>query len=339
MTNASLICIIVLAFADVAHPVERNLAKVEVASSSLVIRSIFYPTDRACSILFLLFCGIGGIKMAADLHCHTKLSDGSVPVDELIMLAKGSGLSTIALTDHDTFSGVKTAQSLGERVGLEVIPGAEVSCFDNKRHRLVHILCYYPDKPEVFDTVFADIAESRKKEVTLALEKIMKYYPITTEMVQRRAQGSVTIFKQHIMQTLLDSGYTDKIYGELYKELFGYKTGIARTNIKYPDAFEILDMIHRAGGVAVLAHPSVYDSIDFLPELAEKGLDGVEYSFPRRKPGEDKILDEIVKQYDLIKTGGTDFHGGSTSHVHPIGTCTTDDDQLARLKETLNKSR
>lgn len=277
--------------------------------------------------------------MAADLHCHTKLSDGSVPVDELIMLAKGSGLSTIALTDHDTFSGVKTAQSLGERVGLEVIPGAEVSCFDNKRHRLVHILCYYPDKPEMFDTVFADIAESRKKEVTLALEKIMKYYPITPEMVQRRAQGSVTIFKQHIMQTLLDSGYTDKIYGELYKELFGYKTGIARTNIKYPDAFEILDMIHRAGGVAVLAHPSVYDSIDFLPELAEKGLDGVEYSFPRRKPGEDKILDEIVKQYDLIKTGGTDFHGGSTSHVHPIGTCTTDDDQLARLKETLNKSR
>ncbi|MCQ4022451.1 MULTISPECIES: PHP domain-containing protein [unclassified Ruminococcus] len=274
--------------------------------------------------------------MAADLHCHTKLSDGSVPVDELITLAKGSGLTAIALTDHDTFSGVKTAQTLGAQAGLEVIPGAEISCFDNKRHRLVHILCYYPDKPEMFDSLFDAIAKSRKKEVTIALEKIMKYYPITHEMVQRRAQGSVTIFKQHIMHTLLDAGYTDKIYGELYKELFGYKTGIARTNIEYPDAFEILDMIHKSGAVAVLAHPSVYDSLDLLPELAEKGLDGVEYNFPRRKPGEDKVLDDIVKNYDLIKTGGTDFHGGSTSQVHPIGTCTTDEGQLLKLKKLKN---
>lgn len=275
--------------------------------------------------------------MSADLHCHTKLSDGSATVDELIALAKGSGLTAIALTDHDTFRGVAEAQSLGEKVGLEVIPGAEISCFDNKRHRLVHILCYYCDHPENFDDIFSKIAESRKKEVTKALDKIMKYYPITHEMVMRRASGSVTMFKQHIMQTLLDAGYTDKIYGELYKELFGYKTGIARTNIEYPDVFEILEKIHNAGGIAVLAHPSVYNSIDLLPELAEKGLDGVEYNFPRRQEGEDKILAEIAESYNLIKTGGTDFHGGSTSHVHPIGTCTIDDDQLLRLKALKNK--
>lgn len=271
--------------------------------------------------------------MAADMHCHTKLSDGSASVDEMIALAKGSGLTAVALTDHDTFSGVPLAQSLGEKEGIEVIPGAEISCFDNKRHRLVHILCYYCDRPEAFDGIFANIAESRKKEVTLALEKIMKYYPITPEMVMRRAQGSVTLFKQHIMQTLLDMGYTDRIYGELYQKLFGYKTGIARTNIEYPDVFEILEKIHSAGGIAVLAHPSVYNSIDLLPELAEKGLDGVEFNFPRRKEGEDKILAEIAERYDLIKTGGTDFHGGSTSHVHPIGTCTIDDEQLLRLKK------
>lgn len=271
--------------------------------------------------------------MAADMHCHTKLSDGSAGVDEVIALAKGSGLTAVAITDHDTFSGVPLAQSLGRQEGIEVIPGAEISCFDNKRHRLVHILCYYCDKPEAFDEIFANIAESRKNEVTKALEKIMKYYPITPEMVTRRANGSVTLFKQHIMQTLLDMGYTDRIYGELYQKLFGYKVGIARTNIEYPDVFEILEKIHSAGGVAVLAHPSVYDSIDLLPELAEKGLDGVEFDFPRRKEGEDKILAEIASRYDLIKTGGTDFHGGSTSRVHPIGTCTIKDEQLLRLKK------
>lgn len=274
--------------------------------------------------------------MSADLHCHTKLSDGSVSVDELVTLAKGSGLTAIALTDHDTFAGVPQAMEYGEKLGIEVIPGAEISSFDNKRHRLVHILCYYCDHPEYFDGVFDNIARSRKEEVTRALNIIMQHYPITTEMVERRASGSITLFKQHIMQTLLDAGYTDKIYGELYHKLFGYKVGIARTNIEYPDVFEILDKIHEAGGIAVLAHPSVYDSIDLLPELAERGLDGVEFNFPRRKEGEDKILLEIANKYDLIMTGGTDFHGGSTSHVHPIGTCTTEDGQLKRLKSMKN---
>lgn len=275
--------------------------------------------------------------MPADLHCHTKLSDGSATVDELITLAKGSGLTAVALTDHDTFRGVPMAQSLGEKAGIEVVPGAEISCFDNKRHRLVHILCYYCDHPEYFDDTFSQIAQSRKTEVSKALDKIMQYYPITYEMVMRRSEGSVTMFKQHIMQTLLDAGYTDKIYGELYNELFGYKTGIARTNIEYPDVFDILDKIHSAGGIAVLAHPSVYNSIDLLPELAERGLDGVEYNFPRRKEGEEKILAEIAEKYGLIKTGGTDFHGGSTSHVHPIGTCVTDEEQLLKLKALKNK--
>lgn len=277
--------------------------------------------------------------MSADLHCHTRLSDGSTDIAELVQLAKGSGLSAIALTDHDTFAGVDTAVRLGNEIGLEVIPGAEVSCYDNKRKRLVHILCYYPERPEIFDDIFSKIAQSRYKEVSASLQKIMKIYPITEEMVERRAKGSVTLFKQHIMQTLLDTGYTDKIYGELYQKLFGYKVGIARTNIEYPDCFMILNKIHEAGGIAVLAHPSVYDSIDLLPELAEKGLDGVEYNFPRRREGEDKILMDIAENYGLLRTGGTDFHGGSTSHVHPIGTCTTDDEGLRKLKQLRDKRR
>ncbi len=277
--------------------------------------------------------------MSADLHCHTRLSDGSTDVGELVQLAKGSGLSAIALTDHDTFAGVSKAISLGNEIGLEVIPGAEISCYDNKRKRLVHILCYYPDFPESFNDIFSKIAQSRYREGRASLEKIMKLYPITEEMVERRSSGSVTLFKQHIMQTLLDAGYTDRIYGELFSRLFNKKTGIAPTNIEYPDCFMILDKIHEAGGIAVLAHPSVYNSIDLLPELAEKGLDGVEYNFPRRREGEDKILMEIAENYDLIRTGGTDFHGGSTSQVHPIGTCTTDDEGLMKLKTLKNKRR
>ncbi len=277
--------------------------------------------------------------MPADLHCHTRLSDGSVEVEELIELARGSGLDAVAITDHDTFDGVERAQIRGSAVGVEVISGAEISCFDNNRHRLVHLLCYYCDKRSEFDDVFSSIAESRRSQGEEALEKIMRLYPITKEMVNKRSLGSTTLFKQHIMQTLLDCGYTDKIYGDLYYKLFNKKDGIAATHIEYPDVFEILERIQQSGGIAVLAHPSVYSSLELLPELAERGLDGVEFSFPRRQEGEDKILSEIAEKYKLIKTGGTDFHGGSTSRVYPIGTCTTEESQLLRLKELKYKRR
>lgn len=79
--------------------------------------------------------------MPADLHCHTKMSDGSVGIDELVQLAKRSGLSAIAVTDHDTFSGALRAKSYGDRIGMDVLPGAEFSCMDPATGRKAHILC------------------------------------------------------------------------------------------------------------------------------------------------------------------------------------------------------
>lgn len=274
--------------------------------------------------------------MAADLHCHTKISDGSTGIEELVELAKNKNIKTIAVTDHDTFAGVTRAQVHARKYGIEVIHGAEISAFDNKRGRLVHILCYLCDKPDRLQGVFANIAQSRRDAMNLALHKLMKIYPITPQMVAKRAMGSTTVFKSHIMQALMDAGYTDRVYGDLYTKLFNWRVGIVKTKIEYPDVYDILTLIHQAGGVAVMAHPGVYDSIDLLPELAEKGLDGVECWYPRAKEGEtDKII-AIADRYNLIKTGGTDFHGCNSNMVNPLGTCTTPDDQLQRLK---NKKR
>lgn len=85
--------------------------------------------------------------MSADLHCHTKLSDGSVAIDELVILAKNKGIPTIAVTDHDTFAGATRAKIFGQRHGVEVIHGAEISAFDYQRKRLVHLLCYMCEHP------------------------------------------------------------------------------------------------------------------------------------------------------------------------------------------------
>ena len=270
--------------------------------------------------------------MVADLHCHTKISDGSTGIDELVELAKNKGVTTIAITDHDTFAGVTRAQVHGKKLGVEVLHGAEISAFDYERGRLVHLLCYMCESPDRLEGTFQKIADCRKDAMNLALHRIMKRYPITPQMVAKRAVGSVTIFKSHIMQALMDAGYTDKVYGDLFQKLFHWRFGMVKTKIEYPDVFEILELIHQAGGVAVLAHPTVYDSAPLVPALAKAGLDGIECWYPRATEEDTEELIKLAKEHNLIQTGGTDFHGCHANQVYPIGTCTTPEDQLAKLK-------
>lgn len=270
--------------------------------------------------------------MLADLHCHTKISDGSTGIDELVEIAKSKGIGAIAVTDHDTFAGVTRAQVHGKKHGIEVIHGAEISAYDYERNRLVHLLCYLCDSPDRLEGTFQKTAESRKDAMNLALHKIMRIYPISPQMVAKRAVGSSGIFKSHIMQALMDAGYTDKMYGSLFNKLFNWRIGIVRTKIEYPDVFEVLRLIRQANGVAVLAHPGVYNSIDLIPQLVDNGLDGLECWFPRAKEGETDKLISLCDEYDLVKTGGTDFHGSNSTHVNPLGTCLTPEDQLQKLK-------
>ena len=271
--------------------------------------------------------------MSADLHCHTILSDGAVSIEELVLLAKNKGLDAIAITDHDTFAGVVRARIFGQKHGIEVLEGAEISAYDYKRNRKVHILCYMCEHPNRLMGMFKKIGDSRKKAMTIAIQKVIRLYPIPAEMIIRRAQGSSNIFKQHIMRALIDAGYANEIFGDVFTKLFHHKTGLAKTHIEYPDVYEVIDMIHDAGGVAVLAHPAVYDSYDLLTELAEYGIDGFERYYPRCIPEDDAMLMEIAKKYDLITTGGTDFHGVNSRDGDPIATVSVPYSVVDQLKQ------
>ena len=100
----------------------------------------------------------------------------------------------------------------------------------------------------------------------------------------------------------------------------------------YGEVWETARLIQKAGGVCVLAHPSVYDSIGLMEELAQAGLlDGVERFFPRLREQDIPAIDRVLSEYGLIHTGGTDFHGSNTNHPHPLGTCVTAQDSLERL--------
>ena len=166
----------------------------------------------------------------------------------------------------------------------------------------------------------------------------MKRYPLPVGIIKRWIQGSTNIYKQHIMMALMEAGYTTTIYGELYERLFG-KDGVAVVKKDFPDVRDVMTQIHEAGGLAVMAHPWLYDSVELIPELAGLGLDGIEVWHDSANEEQTDKLIEIAKKYDLCMTGGSDFHGSNHKHPHPVGSCITDDEQIARIEEVARKRK
>ena len=183
--------------------------------------------------------------MAADLHCHTKYSDGSLTAEELVLLARRSGIDTIAVTDHDTFAGCERAASFGRKIGVRVLPGAEFSCVDPQTGRKAHVLCYQCSNPERLEPLCRKTCEARRKAGEAMLKKVMALYPISPQMVLRRAGCSTSLFKQHIMHALIDAGYAHEIFGPVFQKLFS-RGGLASEPVPYPDVHAVLKEIKPA---------------------------------------------------------------------------------------------
>jgi predicted metal-dependent phosphoesterase TrpH len=271
--------------------------------------------------------------MAADLHCHTKLSDGSVGIEDLIVIAQKSGIDTISITDHDCLAGTVRGQVIGKRYGITVIPGVELSAFDNEAGKKVHILCYLAEKPDRLEGLCKRTSVARKRAGQIMMLKVASRFPISTDFIINHASGSTNLYKQHIMHSLMDAGYTSEVFGDLYHALFSPES---ETNIlaptKYPDIKEVLDEIHGAGGIAVLAHPAFFDNFDEIEDYIQLGLDGIEVWHPSASEFQIEQLSEICKEHKILMTGGSDFHGIYGERCVTLGTCTTPDEHLDKLK-------
>ena len=270
--------------------------------------------------------------MKADLHCHTLLSDGTLGIEEIIQVAKKSGLDAIAITDHDTLAGTKMAENIGRRHGVTVIPGVEFSCTDTKRGRKVHLLCYMPDSPERLEGICNATATAGKLANQMMLARVVAKYPLTVEMIQKCAKSSTGIYKQHVMQALNHIGYADGMFGEVYHELFDEKSAKrVALPIKYPDVFSVLKEILNAGGIAVLAHPYLYDSTELLDELVEKGLCGVEAWHPTMSEEQTAKMLQYAAKHKLLAIGGSDFHGCFAEHNSRLGDVLTPEENYKEL--------
>ena len=270
--------------------------------------------------------------MSGDLHCHTRLSDGTLGIEDIINFAKKKGLETIAITDHDCLAGTVRGKIIGARHGIQVIPGVELSATDEKNDRNVHILCYLPDAPDMLEGLCKRNSLARKKAGHFMMLQTAKRFPISTEFITKCATGSTNLYKKHIMQALIECGYTDSFNGELYDKLFSKDS---EENVlvvpKYEDVKAVIEAIHTAGGVAILAHPYASGCVDDLADYIEYGIDGIEVFHPSADEEQQAALKKFASKNKLLMTGGSDFHGLYNTYKVSLGDYSTPDDCLHAL--------
>lgn len=270
--------------------------------------------------------------MSGDLHCHTKLSDGTLGLEEIIALAAKRGVETIAITDHDCLAGTVRAKIIGDRNGVKVIPGVELSAVDKRTGKNIHILAYLFDHPDRIEGLCHKNSVARKIAAQRMMLKAANRFAIAPDLIMKCAQGSANLYKQHIMHALMQCGYTDRIYSELYDELFNPSrpSGIY-VQPQFADVFEVLNAIKDAGGISILAHPALYDNFDIIDELIAAGLNGLEIWHPTCSKVNEAKLVSVAAKNKLLMTGGSDFHGMYNHGVWSIGDYATPKQQLSEL--------
>lgn len=266
--------------------------------------------------------------MKGDLHIHSSISDCNYSIEDIMKKAKENGVTHISITDHDTILGVEEALKQGEKYGIEVIPGVEISAYDYKRGRKVHILGY-KNLGENVEKICEEIPQKREELSKKYFDEIKKKgYDISWERIKNYS-GKTGVFKQHIVIDLIKQGYTEKIYGELYQKLFKEETSIK--DMEYIDVYKVIQAIKQDGGIAIMAHPAIYKNEELIEELIPYGLDGIEVYHPKHSLENINLLKDITKRNNLLSTGGTDFHGDIDSKYIEIGSFYCKEESLKKI--------
>lgn len=273
--------------------------------------------------------------MPGDLHTHSTFSDGSTPAAKLPFLARCAGMTHLAVSDHDSIRSVRFAYANPVQQGVHLIPATELTAYDYTRAHRVHLLCYWPDDCAALQDFSDRMAERRRTAMLQSCRELEDICPqFSTQEALDLAKDSGTLYKAHVMMVLWRYGLADGMYNDVYRSLFGLKPVRGRIlhTPKYEPVDTVLDLIKACRGVAVLAHPSVYHSMELARELIAAGrLDGVEIDHPRNTPEDKAELTRLAKENGLIVTGGTDYHGLNTVTPRPVGAFTTSDEMIARI--------
>jgi len=256
-----------------------------------------------------------------DLHTHTTESDGSFTPEELIKEAKRVGLSAIAITDHDSISGLKKAAPFAAELDIELIPGVELSTDYNGKE--VHVVGLYIDPTnQHFLTSLHEFKENRDNRNAIMVENLQKEgFAITMEALKAENPDCV-ITRANIARFLYEHGMIPTIQTAFEKYIGDHcKCYVNRFKITPMDGVRL---IKEAGGTAILAHPLLYHMSDatlqqLINEMKAAGLDGIEAIYCTYTPSEERQMKKLAAENDLLISGGSDFHGTTKPNLN-LGT-------------------
>jgi predicted metal-dependent phosphoesterase TrpH len=270
------------------------------------------------------------MSFGIDLHTHSTASDGKLRPSEVVRLSRQLGLTTLALTDHDTTDGVVEAQRAGAELGVEVIAGIEIN--SEGEHGDAHILGYFvdPAEPRLQEHLVA-IRDARVGRAKGMLKKLAALgMPLEWERVLVMAGDAVSIARPHVARAMVEAGYVASTQEAFDKYISN--SGPAYVNRLRLTMSEAIGLIHGAGGVAVIGHPAHSKLVHLIPQLVEAGLDGVEVYYPDHTLGQQAELLEIAARYNLVVTGGSDFHTLDDPQHGQLGSVDVPEDAVEKLK-------
>jgi predicted metal-dependent phosphoesterase TrpH len=242
-----------------------------------------------------------------DLHLHSNRSDGLLEPAAVIDAAQDAGLRAVALTDHDTLSGIEEAQQAATEIGLPFVPGIEFSCYDDSGS--THLLGYFIDPGHAELAEY--LARARELRVERAREIVRKLNglgaDVTLEDVKAQASEQGLIARPHVARALVAGGWVQSYNEAFYRFIAAGQPAYVPTWRMSPA--EGVSRIQAAGGLAILAHGGKSHSESAIRALVDAGLDGLETLHPEHGPYEVRRLRRLVAQHGLLETGGSDWHG------------------------------
>jgi predicted metal-dependent phosphoesterase TrpH len=276
-----------------------------------------------------------------DLHTHSTASDGSYSPAEVVRLAKEGGLAAMALTDHDTVDGLPEAVAAGEELGVEVIPGVEISAQfpGGTMHILGLFVEYHNGRLDQRLAVLKQARIDRNPRIIAKLNGLG--IPITMAQVNQISGGG-QVGRPHIARALMQAGYVQDLQ-EAFDTYLGWHRPAYVSKFRFPPK-EALAMIREAQGIPVLAHPftlglgSASALKNLVIELKGLGLAGLEVYYPEHTPEQEALYLKMAQELDLQISGGSDFHGLNKPEI-TLGSMPSQDKLTYNLLEALKAWR
>jgi predicted metal-dependent phosphoesterase TrpH len=275
-----------------------------------------------------------------DLHTHSNFSDGTDSPAQLINKALATGITTIALTDHDSVAGIAQAQS-ALRSGISLVPGAEISCQTDDGIS-VHMLGLLFDLENIeLIATMEKTRENRHRRMQLIIERLNEAgIQISIQDVLAELAEGATLGRPHLADALIKKGVVSS-RDEAFSQMLHNKSKFYVAHYS-PKPVEAINLIKAAGGVAIIAHPMASHrgrviSIETFGDLIEAGLDGIEVDHRDHSPDEKNALIQLARDNNLVMTGASDYHGNGKLNL--LGEYTTDPAQWERLESRANQRR